>query len=194
MPDSFGLVVEGTYDEAAISEFIMRLTSAAAFIRAYTCGGVAGVMQKFPAYLAALQYEFQGGPVEKALVVVDSNGRNPAALEAQMQNKISGRTYSFREGVRFCVVVREIEAWLLGDLNAINTIPSNRGGGRATLRLNQSPEALVDPKVELERRLSQRGVGYTSAMARRIAAAADLGMLERHCHSFADFRQKVQDC
>jgi uncharacterized protein DUF4276 len=194
VPGSIGLVVEGFYDETALSEFVRRIIPAATFIRVFPCGGGARLMQKFPGYLDALQYEFHGGPVDKALVVVDSNGQNPASLVAQMQTKIAGRTYSFPGGVQFSVAVRELEAWLLGDLDAISTIPATRGSGAAVSPLRRPPETLADPKAELERRLTQRGVAYTSEVGRCIASAADLGVLGGHCPSFADFRQKVLDC
>ncbi len=151
-------------------------------------------MQKFPGYLDALQYEFQGGPVEKAFVVRDSGRQVPGTLENHMQSKIAGRSYSFPGGVQFCVVIRELEAWLLGDPAAINTVASIRRHRMVTPPLHQPPEGLMHPKEQLERRLGKLGVVYTSEVARRIAAAADLHVLERQCPSFADFKRKVLDC
>lgn len=194
MPGSFGLIVEGIYDEAALPEYVRALEPATTFIKVFACGGSTRLIQKCPGYLDALQYQFQGGPVEKALVVVDSNGQNPVTLAAQIQSRIAGRRYIFPRGVEVCVAVKELEAWLLGDINAINTIPSSGGAGRTTLPLAQSPETLHDSKGELQRRLRSRGVSYTPEVARRIAAAADLGVLAGRCRSFADFRQKVLDC
>ncbi len=194
MPNSYGLVVEGTYDEAALPEFVRRLASPGVFLRVFPCGGGARLMQKFPGYLDALQYEFQGGPVQKALVILDSNGQDPVALENEMQSKIAGRHYSFPERVQFCVVIRELEAWLLGDPAATNTIATSRSGRMIMAQLHQPPEALVDPKAELERRLRRGGVNYTSKVAREIATAADLHLLERQCPSFADFKRKALDC
>ena len=92
------------------------------------------------------------------------------------------------------MAVRELEAWLLGDLNAVNTIPATRGSGATVPPLSRPPETLADPKAELERLLSRRRVDYTPEVAREIAAAADLQLVERQCPSFADFKTKVLNC
>lgn len=100
MPGSFGLIVEGIYDEAALPEYVRTLEPATTFIKVFACGGSTRLIQKCPGYLDALQYQFQGGPVEKALVVVDSNGQNPVTLAAQIQSRIAGRRYIFPRGGR----------------------------------------------------------------------------------------------
>jgi hypothetical protein len=194
MPSSFGLIVEGVYDEAAISAFIGRLAAPGPFIKTFPCGGFSGVLQKFPAYLSLLESAHSGGPVDKAIVVVDSDGANPGVRANLLQAKIAGKAYSFPSGVEICVAVRELEAWLLADFNAVNALPANIGNPVAATPLSQAPEAFADPKAELDSRLWQRGITYSPQAARRIVAAADLAVIEASCPSFADFRQKIQDC
>ncbi len=93
---SYGLVVEGTYDEPVFRELISRILSDAEVkIEVYTCGGKTKLLRKFPDYLKIFQHAAEGYPLDKALVIIDGDGRNPSELKEKMAGKISGGAIVF---------------------------------------------------------------------------------------------------
>lgn len=139
-------------------------------------------MRSFPGLLKSFQWSNLGGPVDKAIVVQDADGREPNSLLARMEAKISGRSYPFP--VKFAVVVQKLEAWLLADEVALERVT-----GEKTPVHN--PEEITDPKAKLTSALS---LPYTHRVAARIAAHIKLDTLEQRCGSFRTFRQAVLDC
>lgn len=151
---SFGLVVEGVYDQAVFTELVRKLTLPAMEVLPRVCHGISKLMKNFPALLGDLEHMRQGQPVAKALVIGDSGGKDPKALEQGMRKKIAGRNFSFPKGLDFCIVVREMETWLLADEDAIGTVALSRGG-REVPRVQSVLEDLMDPKEHLMRLLSR---------------------------------------
>ena len=88
--------------------------------------------------------------------------------------------------MRFIVIIRELEACLLADSEAIATV--SRGyPGRGVHVVNESIEAIADPKARLQRMLSEAKVAYTREVARKIAAAANVEYIANRCPSFRSF-------
>lgn len=189
---SYGLIVEGPYDQAFYQALIPRISNATVHAT-LVCGGIANLMKRFPALLRGLEYRRHGQPVDKALVIRDSKGADAETPRAQMQNKIKGRAYSFPRGVQLCVVCREMETWLLADIEAINAVARDRGG-RDVSAVVGGLEEIEDPKRCLRSFLSQARILYTAPVCAEIASRARLETLEYGCPSFRRFRQQVIDC
>lgn len=179
----FGLIVEGTYDEAALTELVQQCVSSEVGVISRRCGNRVQLMRKFPAFLEEFRHAKEGSPVDKALVVRDADHKNPAELLLKMEARITGRVYRFP--CKLLVIVEELEAWLLADEKALTTVT-----GKSQRRI-PDPEAIVDPKARLQRILSDASIAYTPEVARRIAAAIRADVLAARCPSFKKFQDTV---
>ena len=183
---TFGLVVEGNYDEAALKELIHKCAPHEVKVIGRPCGDRARLMQKFPGFLEGFRYIKEGSGIDKAIVIRDADSKDPVKLKNRMHDRISGRAYPFP--VRLLVVVQELEAWLLADESAVSAVT-----GKKT-QIVQTPENLSDPKERLKEVLSEAGISYTSEIARKIAASVKVETIETRCPSFKEFREAVLDC
>jgi hypothetical protein len=192
-PASYGLIVEGPYDKRFYEALIPRICNADLRIVTRPCDGVANLIKQFPALLGDFEHVLNGQPVDKALVIRDANGIDIEASRKKMEDKIKGRTYSFPQGVQFCVVRREMETWLLADGSAINAVAVARGG-REVSEVQGSPEDIHDPKRALRSLLSEAGIECTAPVCAEIASKLNIQTLEYRCPSFRIFKQSVLDC
>lgn len=187
----YGIIVEGSYDEAAFIEIIKKCISSDIGIIARPCGGKDHLMKSFPCYLESFRYEKQGSHIDKALVIRDADTKDPTELSERMKNKVIDRTYSFE--VKFIAIVQELETWLLADETAISKVTQARSG-KTVSRINENLESIVNPKKKLHEVLSNAGVSYTPAVAQEIAKELDIPTIEYRCPRFKEFRQAVIDC
>lgn len=188
---TYGIVVEGDYDVAALTEIIKKCISSELEIIPRPCGGKPQLMKRFPGFLKEFCYAKQGLPVDKALVIRDADNKNTEELLADMRSKIEGQTYPFGE-LRFVIIVQELETWLLADEEAISRVTQSRSG-RTISRVNENLESIIHPKEKLKEILSSK-VPYTPEVAREIAQESNLSRIEERCPKFREFRQAVVDC
>jgi hypothetical protein len=141
-------------------------------------------MRKFAGYLAGFHWDNHGGPVDKAFVIRDADGKDPQELISFMKSKIADRLPIFP--VEFVVIVQELETWLLADNNAIAQVIGTR-----VPEIHRPLEEIRNPKEYLQRILSDAGVVYTAEVVRKIAAASDLERLGYRCPGFRTFHQAV---
>lgn len=184
---TFGVVVEGEYDEETLGELIGRIIETEVHIVARICGSKSSLMKKFPVFLEDFRWVRRGTSVDKAIVVRDADQKVPQQLYQTMQQKIQNRTYPFP--VKFVIIVQELEAWLLADHDAISKVTE-----KMVPRVNESLEDIDKPKVRLTEILTRVGVPYTKKVAGQIAAVASLQRLSYRCPSFSVFQQAVLDC
>ena len=182
---SVGLIVEGSYDEAAIPELIRKSVSSEVNVICRPCGNTNQLMKRFAGFLNEFQYVNSGKPVGRALVIRDADQKNPNDLIARMEEKIRGRIYDFPR--RLLIAVQEMEAWLLADEEAVSLVT-----GKRQQRI-VNPETLDDPKARLKKILSDAGIAYTAEVARKIAANTRLDVLSVRCASFKKFREALTD-
>ena len=183
---SVGLIVEGIYDEAALTEFVRKCLSPEVRVICRQCGGAPQLMRKFPGFLKEFEDVNAGVPVDKAIVVRDADHKIPEDLISRMQSKIGGRNYPFPK--HLLVIVQALEAWLLADEIALSSV-TNISQHRVPY-----PERIFDPKAKLRSILSDaRGAQsvYTHEVARKIAAAARTEILAARCPSFRKFQEAV---
>ena len=184
---TFGAIVEGEYDLGVFEELIPKASpdDVTAWVR--EARGKTRLMSRFPALLRMFEHwTASGGPVDRALVIRDSNGRNPRLVEADMRARIGPSTYRFPYGVEVHAVQQETETWLLADAGAISRVA---GRDASTVRgpleqLQHAKEALMDV-------LNDAKLQYTPAVCRRIAGEIDLPTLRGACPSFSLFQQKL---
>jgi hypothetical protein len=182
--------VEGDADKEAFQHLIRKANSPDASIYSLSCGGVERLMKEFPDLLRIFEYAHNGGPVDGALVIRDSDNKSVVDVLNRMKEKLGNRTFRFARGVEFCVIRRKLDSWLLADENAINTVSQSRRG-RTTARVNETIEEITHPKERLQRLLSEAKLNYTSAVLGEIAAAMNLKQLEYRVPSFVAFKQSV---
>jgi hypothetical protein len=181
---TFRLIVEGAYDAAALAEWIRKCFGSNVDVVARLCAQKGSLMRKFPGYLAGFCWDNQGGPVDKAFVIRDADGKDPHALMTIMKARIADRPPIFP--IEFVVIVQELETWLLADHQAIAQVT-----GMRTTDIHGVLEEMRDPKQRLQKILSDAGIAYTAEVARRIAAASDLEKLCYRCPSFRTFQQAI---
>ena len=191
---SYGIVIEGSFDEAVYPAFVRKIANTDVTIYTRPCGGVAKLMEKFVALLQDLQHVHQGTAVEKALVIRDSNGKSLSDVHNTFQEKIANREFSFPHGVHFCITRREMETWLLADEHAIHNVVLKRTGRNISGVVNGTLEEIVDPKDRLIRMLSGAKVPYDPAVCRELAQEIHLETLRYRCPSFRSFEDEVRNC
>ena len=190
---SYGLIVEGVYDEGVYPVYMRKILQADPLIYVRQCGGVSKLMSKLPGYLKSLEYEWNGGPVSKAIVIRDWHEADLAKAEQAMAEKVAGRSFSFPLGIQFCAVRQELEAWLLADADAISAVAEQRGG-RGVSQLEGQLEEIADPKEKLTGILSEAKLPYDPTVCAEIAGITDLDRLRYRCPAFRIFERKVIDC
>ena len=167
---TIGLIVEGSYDEAALQELVKRCSKVPTTVISRTCGGKSRMLKRFPGFLQEFLHIKEGASVDKALVVFDADNKDPQAEIKRFANTITNRNYPFP--IKYCVIVQELEAWLLASKVA-------------------APETLFDPKTTLEAKLNESKISYTPEVARSLASNVNLDTLRNRCKSFNPFPQIV---
>jgi hypothetical protein len=190
--NSYGIIVEGSYDSAVYDPLIRRLASHEVHIKAVICEGKTNLIKKFPGLLRTFEYEISGNPVDMAIVIVDADGKDPLEVEEKLRIKIRDRNYPFPMNVRFYAVPQAIDAWLLADVGAISAAVRGRGG-KPVMRSHDDPERLLDPKEWFRKLLTDHKATYTAELCREIAQNIDLNVLSQKCHRFPLFAELV-DC
>jgi hypothetical protein len=143
--------------------------------------------------LRDLENAVNGNPVDKVIVVRDTNGRDAAQLEKDLADKIHGQHFAFAHGIQYHAVRRTAETWLMADVPAVNGLAAERGG-RQVPEVQGQLEEIEDPKTRFIRLLTAAGLPYDPEVCRRIAARARLENLRYRCPSFRSFEQKAKDC
>jgi hypothetical protein len=189
---SYGIIVEGNYDSGVYDAIIRKLTSPEIHIKPLVCGGRQNLMREFPGLLRAFEHEMRGAPVDMAIILRDADGKDPDEIERQMRARIQGRNYPFHLNVRFHAIRNAMDAWLLADVDAINSATMCRQGKRV-LKSQNTPEDLLRPKDDLRKLLADHRVTYTAELCREIAREIDLTVLARRCPRFEVFTELV-DC
>jgi hypothetical protein len=183
---SVALVSEGEFDVHAYSPLIRRENGVEVEVHERPCGKP--VSGRFINILTVLKYLHPA--IDKAIVVSDAHGRNPAAWRAELQGQAGHLVLPFP--VEYVVVVEELEAILLCDPRAIECVCAERGNAIQLPNLTHSPELLDKPKEELVRQLGLGKVKYTKIVAGEIASRADLGRLCNWSQSYRNFRAAVR--
>jgi hypothetical protein len=188
---TYGIVIEGSYDEAVLTELIKKCLPNEIEIIPRLCGGESLLMKRFPGFLKEFCYVKEGSHVDKAFVIRDADNKDPHELLEKLRNTIKDRSLTFE--VKFVIIIQELEAWLLADEEAISRVTQSRSG-RTVSKVKEDLESIAEPKEKLKEILSNAKVPYTAEVAREIAKESDLSKIENRCPGFKEFRQNIIDC
>jgi hypothetical protein len=194
MPNECGIVVEGSYDSLFYKVIIKRVCPEITCVLSREAGGKATFMHRLAGFLHSLEHISQtGGPVRKAIAIRDTDGKDPAVVETDMQNRIYGQRYSFPCGAVCHATHQEMEAWLLADIEAINRTARRLLGTPRSMarRPANSIEDIIDAKERLQEILSLVGLLYDPETCAFIAQEIDFAILRASCPSFRRFEQRV---
>jgi hypothetical protein len=177
----YGLVVEGLSDHEALETIIRRLdTSSEVEVVTLLAGDKKRLMKNFAGLLERFRWSNQGSVVDKAFVIRDSNGEDPAGILAKMQATLATRS-SYGFPVQPLVIVQALEAWFLADERAIQSLSAKKQ------TLIRDPEKVSGPKEVLKARLSASKVLYTHKVAQALAENISLEKVARRCPRFRLF-------
>jgi len=171
---TFGLIVEGEADEAALSVLISKCGSRIT-LKTRQCRGT--VLGKFRGLAQDLHSRYRPAAI---LIVCDADKKDPNAIHRSFGEQ-GLDDLGFQ--VSLIVIKEELEAWLLADPAALQK-------SIGVTKTFPRPENLPDPKKELQRLLPSN-MAYTPQLARRIAEEIDLDKLARCCPRFEGLRRAV---
>lgn len=104
------------------------------------------LLNDLPMFLRAFDKKFRGVPNTAIIVVMDNDKRNPDEFKAQL-SELTIQNMLLSDHA-FCIAVKEMEAWLLGDLDAIEkaypTVRKNAGKGYQQYGICDTWEILAD--------------------------------------------------
>lgn len=194
MPNfTYGLIVEGPYDVPVYEELIRKIVPTVLAVVPRAPGGKTKLASNLRSLLFDLEHAIQGRPVDKVIVVRDSNGKNSSQVEGQLAQKAQVQSFSFPRGIKFHAVRRSVETWLLADAAAISSTAASRGG-QPVSDVHGELEEIENPKDKFISLLSSARLPHDPAVRREIAAQLRLERLRYRCPSFCSFETKLIDC
>jgi hypothetical protein len=117
---SIALIGEGVYDIEGLDPLIRRVNGADLQVYGRPCGGP--VRGRYVKRLQEFKYLIQ---VQRAVVVSDAGARDHDTVRQELESEIKNLEFPFP--VHFVVIVRELEALLLADPHAIESVCSQLG-------------------------------------------------------------------
>ena len=168
------MIIEGVHDTGVFEELIRRTVPSPSEVSVKEAGGKQRLMARLPRWLRMFEHwTAAGGAVDRAVVVRDANGEDPAAVEARMRARIKSLTYAFRHGVELHAIKQETETWLLADPAAIEFVAQRAGAitpPDPVESLNHAKDAFMDVLTDV-------GLLYAPETCRQIAARMDIARL-----------------
>ena len=180
-----GVIAEGKSDVEVVGVLAGKIAGRSIPIRS-AVGRGCGRLQKHALPWAR---ELHRRGCTRLMLVCDLDQNDLPELTARLSKALEAAPIARRVVV---IPVREIEAWLLADHEAVNRAFT----GRRALKQQANPESLVDPKSRLGEWVSQRSerrVEYVSTVHNaQIARHAQVAQLRR-CTSFRGFEAFVRE-
>jgi hypothetical protein len=180
-----GLIVEDESDVDVVGELIGKIASkrvAVRRIKAYGCGKMRAKCKAWAESLRA-----QGCTL--LILVQDLDSANLRELEVELMAALTPCPIS---NFLIVIAVREIEAWLLADHDAIT-----RGMGlKRRVSQQSNPEAIVNPKERLRNIVHERSSGlkfYVNTVHNKKIASYLTPSKLRRCASFVPFEDFIRE-
>jgi len=186
----FGIVVEGPSDAAAYSKLIPRIRPNIEDVVSRPCGGKSPLGYKFVGFLE----ELEALTVAKALVIRDSDCRDPSVVEETLQRRLRESGYRPPFPVHFYATSCMLETWLLADEGAVNRVAQERGKPPRAEPVDDPLEGRRDAQDLFHRMLSQANLPADPAVYAEVAAVADVDVIQRRCPYFEQFATRVLAC
>jgi len=157
------------------------------------CGGIPALPKRFVGWLKDFQYH-EEHPIDKALVIRDSDRKDPEKLEADLKNLLNKSGFTPTFPVHFYATRCMVETWLLADEQALGKASLVRGRTRSIKCVNARLEEIKDPKPLFLAKLSEAGLSADDKVYEEMACAADLDRIAERCWHFYEFRKHVHAC
>lgn len=187
-----GIIVEGPYDAETYPILIRRIRADVAEVYPREYGGITKLKSSFVGQLKGFQWHM--GPVDKALVIRDSDYRDATQQEKDLADILRRSGFVPPFPVHFYAVKCELETWLLADEPGTNRVALARGRTKVLAPLRRNLEELQDPYQLLLARLSEVGLPADPQVYAEIARESDLNVIEHRCPYFQQFRHHVMGC
>ncbi|MBS7250509.1 MAG: DUF4276 family protein [Candidatus Freyarchaeota archaeon] len=123
---------------------------------------------------------------EKVIILPDAHC-NPQREKERVSKVYSNLPQELKGRVKICVIVHEIESWLLADENSLSQ----------HLKFDSKiahPEEICNAKEYLEQIFKKSGKTYLTSMAKEIATQIDINKVSQKCPSFKNFIEIAKDC
>lgn len=185
-----GIVVEGPSDDAAYSELIPRIRPDIEKVLSRPCGGKSPLGHRFVGFLE----EFQDLVVAKALVIRDSDCRDPRGVEEKLKLRLRESGYEPPFPVHFYATSCVLETWLLADEAAVNRVAQRRARPPRAQTIDDPLEGRRDARSLFLRMLSQARLPADPVVYAEVAALADIDRIQTRCPYFAQFVTRVLAC
>lgn len=182
-----GLIAEDWSDIEVIKCLLAKLTTTKAEVVGLTGNGCGAIFRKADRF--ARQLNARG--CKLLILVCDLDERALAEMRAELENKLAGIMHNKKVVV---IPVKELEAWLLADHDAINKALKTK----KPIKKQSNPEAIRRPKEHLRdliERASERKVRYVNTIHNaKIARYLSTQVLRRRCASFIPLATFVHTC
>lgn len=122
---------------------------------------------------------------ERVIILGDADCNEEGERE-RLQRIYEHLPEGLRRRVHICIVVHELESWLLADENAISRVLGEN------VKPVENPESIHDAKEYLEG-LFEKGCKKQHLPAEEIAKHVNVEKLREKCASFADFVRNVRN-
>jgi len=146
-----------------------------------------GVLGELPGLLQGLNVTHTWNPFDCVMVIVDANGEGSVRREQRLFDKVGNRQFRFGNP-KYHAIMRQVEAWLLADPDAINSAAGAR------IPRVADPESMLDAKRHLIQVLKNHGSSYNRQFVRAAAEAASVDRIAEKCPGFRDFVDKLKEC
>ena len=123
---------------------------------------------------------------EKVIILGDADCNEEGERE-RLQRIYEHLPEGLRRSVHICIIVHELESWLLADENAISRVLGKN------VKPVKNPERIHDAKEHLEELFEEAGEKYLTKFGGEIAKYVEVEKLKGKCASFADFERKVRN-
>jgi len=122
---------------------------------------------------------------EKVIILGDADCDERRERE-RLQRIYEHLPEGLRRSVHICIIVHELESWLLADENAISKVMGKN------VKPVENPESIHNAKEYLEG-LFEKGGKKQHLPAEEIAKHVNVEKLREKCASFADFERKIRN-
>ena|SRR5438094_5869847 len=190
---TLGIVVEGQSDVSVYSTIIRRIRPDVNRVLPKPCGGASCVRQQMVGWLKNFQWH-AGHNVQKALIIRDSDCRDPQAVEDELAHTLSQSRFQPTFPVHFYATKCELETWLLADENAVNVVAERRQKAPSANAVLGLLEGIRDAKERFIRMLSQSHLPAVPSVYGEVASSLDLDRVQERCPYFRKFVERVRAC
>lgn len=139
--------------------------------------------------IQSARYNFQDGPPDKYIILVDVNGKTPDQVLAPFKENLPERLDDqLTSRIQYAYAQRHLEAWYFADASGLRAYL----GGRALGNVDTSqPDAIENPKLHLKHLLGESV--YTARISEDIAKSLNAQTIAERSPSFHGFLEAIKN-